>query len=131
MSIANGNGHHDRPRDLAFERAFTISAASGTGVNPTPLIDLAEHRAPPDPIRDFLLRDWSVEGLEEGADWRNYVCWLALLIDRCHPGVDPCARAARHAALRCLRAIVVAFDEQRIAQRLLHDLLPDIGGSSA
>jgi hypothetical protein len=36
MSIANGNGHHDRPRDLAFERAFTISAASGTGVNPTP-----------------------------------------------------------------------------------------------
>jgi hypothetical protein len=124
--VISGNGHHDRPRDVAFERAFTITAASGTGVNPTALIQLAEQRAPLEPIRDFLIRDHGLDGLEEGADWRNYVCWLRMLIRQFGMLDDPRSRAACTAAQRCLAAILVAFQQQQIARALVADLLAEV-----
>jgi hypothetical protein len=124
--LSTGNGDRDQQRDVAFERAFTAIAAVAVGGNPTAIGALAEQRAPLDPIRDFLLRDLPMDGLEEGADWRNYVCWQALLIDLLVLGTDPRGRAARAALHRCLGAIVIAFEQQQIARRLLDELAPQI-----
>lgn len=113
-----GNGHIDHPRDVAFERAFTMAAATSAGRNAAALISLAEARAPATPIREFLLRDLAMDGMEEGADWRNYICWDALRLDLSNR-TDPEARAARVALHRALAAVVTGFEQHRLAGQLL------------
>lgn len=112
------NGRIDRPRDISFERALTIAAATSAGRNPAEIIRLAEARAPLTPIREFLLRDLTMDGLEEGADWRNYICWDVLRLDLSNRN-DPEALAARAALHQALAAVVTAFEQHRLAGQLL------------
>lgn len=123
--MSAGNGHHDHPRDVAFERAFTYAAAALAGRNAAALIELAEQRTPLEPILNIFLRNLPNDGLEEGADWRNYCCFQGQLLDLLRAGGDPRAPAARAAVQRCLAAIIVAFDEQRVAHDLIAQLLAD------
>lgn len=112
------NGQHDRPRDIAFERAFTATAATTAGHNPTQITRLAEQRAPLEPVRGLLVRDFGMDGMEEAADWRNYICWHAMHVD--HIGRrDAVARQARAALGRALGAVVVGFHEHQLARELL------------
>jgi hypothetical protein len=113
------NGQHDRPRDLGFERAFTATAAGQVGHNPTSITRLAEQRAPLEPVRGLVSgRDLGMDGMEEGSDWRNYICWHAMHID--HLGRrDPLAREARAALGRALGAVVIGFHEHHLAREVL------------
>lgn len=69
-------------RDPAREREFTREAARLVGLDPTALIAFAESRTHPGPLKDFWTRPWPIEGMEEAADWRNYLCWEAERIIR-------------------------------------------------
>lgn len=67
-------------RDREFEVNAVRRVAGGLGVNVEPLIRLAQERADAgqqDYRHDFpdLTRDLELEGLEEGADWANYIVW--------------------------------------------------------
>ncbi len=75
-------------RDLRFERAFTMQAAEAGGVGFAELIRFAEQRAGDEPVRDPGGRDFVLEVLEELADARNYLVWLAAWI-LTQPGHDP------------------------------------------
>jgi hypothetical protein len=120
--VTSSNGRIDRPRDIAFERAFTTAAAVAAGMNPARITELAEQRVLPGELRDFLLRDWGQEGLDEGADWRNYLCWHTQLLDLSNR-TDPPAREARAALYTALGHVVAAFEAHARARRLLlsHD----------
>jgi hypothetical protein len=116
--VSQGNGHVERRRDVAHERAFTAAAAHLVERSPGPIRELAETRAPMTPIEGFALRDFGMEGLEEGADWRNYLCWHALQLDLAGR-TDPPALAARAALARALAHVIEAFAEHDLARRLV------------
>lgn len=118
MTGENGHGHRGGERHLSYERAVTAAAASAAERSPAPITSLAEQRAPLEPVRDFLLRDLPMDGLEEGADWRNYLCWQLKRLDL-QQRTDPAAVAARAAMMAALSAVIEAFAQQDLARRLL------------
>lgn len=64
-------------RDLAFESMWTMMAAATVSVDPERLIAFAEQRAGDGPVRDMATRDFGREVIEELADARNYLVWMA------------------------------------------------------
>lgn len=97
------------PRNLAHERALTHVAAQSAGSHGGRLISLAEARVLPGPVTNALGRDFVREGCEEGADWRNYMCWGIRQLDETRRE-DPSARRARAELMASLGAVSVAFD---------------------
>ena len=63
------------PRDLAWERLWSQSAARSAGVDAHYLTAFAEERSGEGPVRDLSTRDFLQEVLEELADARNYLVW--------------------------------------------------------
>lgn len=66
----------DSGRDLTFERMFTAEAGASVRMPVEELIVFSERRSP-GPIRDLPTRDFGREVLEELADSRNYLGWMA------------------------------------------------------
>jgi hypothetical protein len=76
------------PRNVAFERRWTSQAAEVVHVNAERLIEYAEHRAGPAPVRDLDTRNFAREVVEELADARNYLVWWAEQLTRADNGSD-------------------------------------------
>ena len=95
-----------RPRDVAFERAWTTQAAESVRVRADELIAFAELRAGHGPVRDLLTRDMGREVREELADARNYLVWWALQAS-CQREPDGELTALIAGALQ---PVIVAFD---------------------
>jgi hypothetical protein len=93
-------------RDLPFERTLTEQAAEAGSVGSAVLIHFAEERAGAGPVRDPDARDFPLEVLEELADARNYLVWLAGWV-MAQPGHDPQVLAA---ISEVLILVAVAFD---------------------
>lgn len=64
-------------RDLPYERELTLQAAQAVDVRCVVLSRFAEHRAGAGDVRDPDRRDFALEALEELADARNYIVWVA------------------------------------------------------
>jgi len=98
-------------RSVSLERAFTEAATTGT-INAARLVALAEARALPGPLRDFADRDFDLDGLEEGSDWRNYLVWRLQQIrafveaGRIHPET---ALQKERLLLEALKHVAIAF----------------------
>jgi hypothetical protein len=69
----------DLDRDLVVERALTSAAGNDQPVAALELSEFAEDRAGTGPVVDVEQRDFALEALEELADARNYLVWLARL----------------------------------------------------
>jgi hypothetical protein len=108
----------DLPRNPAHERALTLVAAAGVGSHGGRLNALAEARALPGPVLNALTRDFIQDGREEGADWRNYLCWCIRRLDETRRQ-DPIARAARAELMTTLGEVAIAYESQERAAVLL------------
>lgn len=105
-------------RNPALERDLTEAAARGQGVDPQPVITMAQVRAHPGPVRDLLTRRFDVEAHEELADTINYLCWWIeqlQLTQAEHPQLED---AMSHIS-RAHGAAIVAFNEVTRAVELL------------
>lgn len=123
MADHTTNGHNAQQRDVAHERAFTAAAAGLLERSPVPITQLAEQRAPLDPLRDFPWRDLHEDALEELADCRNYTAWAALRLDLARIGTHD-AHESRAALQRALAHIVEAFAEIKLSRSLESGLRP-------
>lgn len=113
----------DLPRNLAYERALTATAATAAGSHGAAITRFAESRAPLEPVRDALARDFILEQAEEAADWRNYACWGMRQLDETRRQ-DPRARAARAELTQALGTVCVAWDHLLSAAVLLDRPMP-------
>lgn len=110
----------DPERDPWFERLFVEAACAGR-VDPAPLVEMAQQRAHPGPVRGFIGRDFDREALEECADVANYVPWGdqqdAELLGR--GVIDEETRSQRQQLrARALARVAEAFELLRVARGL-------------
>lgn len=105
-------------RDREFEAEAIRELAAGLGVNVEPLIRFARQRADAGERayrHDFpdLTRDLEREGLEEGADWTNYIVWRLDAIRR--DLVEGQEWKVEHLQA-ALRHVALAFEATRAAR---------------
>ena len=94
------------PRDVAFERAWTVQAGESVHVRVDELLAFAELRAGHGGVRELATRDFGLEVREELADSRNYLVWWA---QQASCAREPDGELTSMIA-RALQPVVVAFD---------------------
>lgn len=103
----------DQPRNVQDEREIT--ALPFEGAMPWALVNMAEARAPEEPVKDVTGRDFCQETLEELADARNYLVWEIQKLEERGPvaGTSP----ARARLDQALRSVALSFGLVQRAQR--------------
>lgn len=108
------------PRDVAHERRWTLQAAAmanvATGVAQR-LVSFAESRTLPGPLRDFGMRRWAHEALEELADTRNYLCWWSLAVVLGDDGNELVGEISEHIG-QALAGVIVVYHHVEQARAL-------------
>ncbi len=110
----------DRRRDIACERAVTLAAARGASAeHPERLIAFAEGRAArgSGELRNFAIRDFGLETLEELADSRNYLVWWRQQLDAVL-GSEPIRQPLVAAVDRALGLVALAYEQVDQARQL-------------
>lgn len=110
----------DPRRDRGFEYGCTEAACAGV-IDPAALNAFADSRAGEGVIERFLSRDFALDGLEEGADWRNYTVWRIQQVDElfARGRIDEETYGQRRGVLlQALRHIAVAFSFTQLDRSL-------------
>jgi hypothetical protein len=105
-------------RDVGFELLLLRELCAGLNIDTSILARLAAHRADAGADEyghDFpdLQRDLELEGLEEGADWSNYLRWR---LDGIRRGLFPGQEWKVEHLQAALRHIALAFEATRAAR---------------
>jgi hypothetical protein len=105
----------DMDRDDAMDARLTLEAATAGGAATAAgsLSAFAASRAHKAPIRHRTVEEWDQDGIEEGADWRNYLCWKARSHRQGFLDGDPDDTREYEHAMRTLGAVCRAWQEAR------------------